>query len=95
MCIESHAQHIEDTEKLYIVYKVDLGRGLLCKPWIQIHKINLQQRNISLFQVQVLWEWVINIMIGITIRLTCLFNIFGTCTASREFGVANICLTII
>ena len=30
-----------------ILYKVDLGWGLVSKPWIQIHKINLQERNIS------------------------------------------------
>ena len=40
-----------------------------------MHKINLQERIISLFQVQVLWEWVIKITIGITIGLACLLDI--------------------
>ena len=31
-----------------IMYKVDLGWGVVSKPWIQIHKINLQEWNISL-----------------------------------------------
>ena len=73
-----------------IMYKVDLGWGLVSKPWIQIHKINLQERNISLIPSSGFMEmgykhynWHCNWI--------CMFfgQKFGTCTASREFGVCR------